>query len=280
MLEYQPIGKMTDKEKKVIEVLRLHVCKATAEPIQHKSYPEESGVARGERPCDATWQGPCDEYAIEHTTVDSFTGQRHDDDRFRRLMGSLEKEWSGFPDDWLQISMDVAAIPNGVSWRDLSSQIKVWLIDNISSLPCDCESPIRIPGIPIELRIYRERLPGEGRVLVARHSPADLSEHRVVVIRRALDKKLGVLQQYKSKGYSTILLVESSDFVLSSRVTIFKALREAYRSETDGPVFDQIYIAMTGTSPWCIVPFKQGERLLKEPNPYWPSAPGYPLGIS
>lgn len=30
MLDHQPIDKMTDKEKKVIEVLRLHVSKATA----------------------------------------------------------------------------------------------------------------------------------------------------------------------------------------------------------------------------------------------------------
>ena len=271
---------MTDKEKKVIEVLRLYVCSATTEPIQHKSYPEESGVGRDERPCDATWQGPRDAYAIEHTTVDSFMGQRHDDDRFQRLMGSLEKEWSGFPDDWLQISMDVAAIPNGVSWSDLSSQIKAWLIDNISSLPFDCESPIRIPDVPFELRIFREKVPGGGRVLVARHSPADLSDQRVGVIRRALDKKLGVLQQYKSKGYSTILLIESSDFALSSRNTIFMALRDAYQSETDRPVFDQIYIATTGTAPWCIVPFKLGPEIMKEPKPYWPTAPGYPSGAN
>ena len=264
----------------MIEVLRLYVCQATTEPIQHKSYPEESGVARDERPCDATWQGPREAYAIEHTTVDSFMGQRQDDDRFRRLMGSLEKGWSGFPDDWIQISMDIAAIPSGVSWSGLSSQIMTWLIGNISSLPFDCTSSIRIQGIPFELRIYRERLPGEGRVLVARHSPADLSEQRVAVIRRALDKKLGVLQQYKGKEHSTILLVESSDFVLSSRVTIFKALSEAYQSETDGPVFDQIYIAMTGTSPWCIVPFKVGNEIMKKPNPSWPTAPDYPYGIS
>jgi hypothetical protein len=270
---------MTDKEKKVIEVLRLHICKTSEEPIRHESYPEEIRISKGERPCDATWQGPREAYAIEHTTIDSFVGQRHDDDRFRKLMGSLEKEWSDHPDDWLEIAIDVTAIPNGVNWGDLSNQVEAWLIQKVPSLPCDCRSTVKIPGVPFDLYIYRERLPGQGRVVVARLKPIDLSEQRVSVIREALDKKIGVLQQYKNRGYAAVLLIESSDFALSSRDTIFKDLRDAYQPETDSPVFDQIYIATTGTNPWCIVPFKVGLEIMKKPKPYWPIAPGYPLGI-
>lgn len=271
---------MTDKEKKVIEVLRLHVCKTSGEAIRHESYPEEIHVSIGERPCDATWQGPHRAYAIEHTTIDSFVGQRHDDDRFCKLMGTLEKEWSDYPDDWLEIAIDVAAIPNGLNWGDLSNQIRAWLNQNVPSLPCNCQSTVKIPGVPFDLCISREKLPGQGRVLVARLKPVDLSEQRVTVIHEALDKKIGVLQQYKNRGYSSVLLIESSDFALSSRDIIFKALHDAYQPETDGPVFDQIYIATTGTNPWCIVPFKTGKEIMKEPNPYWPTAPDYPLGIS
>jgi hypothetical protein len=268
------------KEKTVIEVLRRHVCQISAEDVRHESYPEEIGVPNSERPCDATWQGRHERYAVEHTSIDSFHGQRHDDDRFRKLMGKLEKEWSDHPDDWLEIVIDVAAIPNRVNWSDLVHQIKGWLIQNVPSLPCDCLSPVRIPGVPFEISISRQRLPRQGRVCVLRRSSADLSEQRAAIIRGALDKKIGVLRQYKKKGHSTVLLIESSDFVLSSRDTIFKALREAYRTKTDSTVFDQIYIAMTGTSPWCIVPFKVGKEIKKEPRPYWPTAPGYPFGAS
>jgi len=271
---------MTKKEKNVIEVLRQHICQVSADDVQHESYPEEIGFPNGERPCDATWRGPNTTYAVEHTTIDSFIGQRHDDDRFRKLMGNLEKEWSDHPDDWLEIAIDVKAIPNGVNWGDLSNQIKAWLNQNVPSLPCNYQSTVKIPGVPFDLCIYREMLPGQGRVVVARLKPVDLLEQSVVVIREALDKKIGVLQQYKNRGYSSVLLIESSDFALSSRGTIFKALCNAYQPDTDAPVFDQIYIATTGTEPWCIVPFKKGEKILKEPNPYWPTAPGYPLGIS
>jgi hypothetical protein len=185
---------MTTKEKKVIEVLRLHVCKTSGEAIDHNSYPEEIHVSKGARPCDVTWQGPHRTYTIEHTTIDSFVGQRHDDDRFRKLMGTLEKEWSDHPDDWLEIAIDVAAIPNGVSWGELYNRIKVWLIQNVPSLPCDCQSTFKIPGVPFDFYIFRERLPGQGRVVAARLKPADLSEQRVAVIREALNKKIGVLQ--------------------------------------------------------------------------------------
>jgi hypothetical protein len=194
-------------------------------------------------------------------------------------MGTLEKEWSDHPDDRLEIAIDVAAIPNGVNWGDLSNHIKAWLIQNVPSLQFDCQSTVKIPGVPFDLHIFRERLPGQGRVVAARLMPVDLSEQRVAVIREALDKKIGVLQQYKNRGYSTVLLIESSDFVLSSRGIIFKDLRYAYQPETDGSVFDQIYIATTGTNPWCIVPFKVEAEIMNKPKPYWPTAPGYPLGI-
>jgi len=270
---------MTNKEKKVIEVLRLHVCMTSGEAIDHKSYPEEIHASKGGRPCDATWQGPHGAYAVEHTTVDSYVGQRHNDDRFRKLMGKLEKEWSDHPDDWIEIAIDVRAIPNGVNWDDLSNQIKTWLSENVPSLPCNNQSTVKIPGVPFDLCIYREKLPGQGQVVVSRMKPVDLAKQRGAVIREALDKKIGVLQQYKNRGYATVLLVESSDFVLSSRDTIFEDLRNSYLSESDGPVFDQIYIATTGTNPWCIVPFKVRSEIMNKPKPYWPTAPGYPLGI-
>ena len=75
-------------------------------------------------------------------------------------------------------------------------------------------------------------------MVVTRLKPVDLSEQRVAVIREALDKKIGVLQQYKNRGYSSVLLIESSDFSFSSRDIIFKALRDAYQPETDGPVLE------------------------------------------
>jgi len=268
---------MTAKQKKVIEVLRLHVCKTSGEVIEHTSYPEEIHISKDERPCDATWQGPHRAYAIEHTTIDSFVGQRHDDDRFRKLMGTLEKEWSDHPDDWLEIAIDIAVIPSGVNWGKLSNQIKAWLIQNVPSLPCDRQSTVKVSGVPFDLCIYREKLPGQGRVVVARLKPIDLPDQRIAVIRETLDKKIGVLREYKNRGYSSVLLIESSDFVLSSRGTIFKALQNAYRSETDGPVFDEIYIATTGTSPWCIVPFKVGPEIMEQPKPHWRTAPGYPF---
>lgn len=268
---------MTKKEKDVIEVLRKHISKVSAIDVRHESYPEELGPSTSGRLCDATWKGPHASYALEHTTIDSFIRQRSDDDRFRKVMGKLEKEWSDHPDDWIEFAIEVATIPTGINWDDLSNRIKAWLSQNVSSLPCDHERAIRISGVPFQLFIYREKLPKQGRLVVARLTPANLSEQRVAVIREALDKKIGVLQQYKSQGYSSILLIESSDSTLSSRHTIFKSLRNAYQPETHGPVFDQIYIATTGTCPWCIVPFKVDSEIAKGPQPYWPMALGYPL---
>lgn len=270
---------MTKHEKEVIEVLRLHVSKNMAEDVQHESYPEEMPVSKWERPCDATWTSSLGRHAIEHTTIDSFLNQRADDDRFRRVMGNLENGWSAYPDNWIEVAIDVGVIETGVDWQDLSNQIKSWLLENVPSLPLDCQNRVKTPDIPFDLLIRRELLPGAGKLLVARYSPKNLSEQRVAVIRKALDKKAGAGQQYRQKGYLTVLVLEANDIALASRVTVFKAIREAYQSEAD-EIFDRIFIAMTAANPWCIVPFKLEKQIMAEPTPYWPTAPGYPLGVS
>ena len=91
-------------------------------------------------------------------------------------MGRLEKEWSDHPDDWLEIVIDVASIPSGVNWISLSSRIRSWLKENVPTLPCDTENLVEIPGVLFKLTIFRTRLPGHGKVLVARHRPTDISE--------------------------------------------------------------------------------------------------------
>src|SRR2546427_11362633 len=96
-------------ERDIIEVLRLHLCASTAD-VQHDSYPEEIGVSNGKRPCDSIWRGPCGRYAIEHTTIDRFPEQRKDSDRFRKVMGALEKSWSHHPNYWLEVAIKVGAI--------------------------------------------------------------------------------------------------------------------------------------------------------------------------
>jgi hypothetical protein len=136
-----------------------------------------------------------------------------------------------------------------------------------------------IPGVPFDLWIWRESLPQAGKVSVMRRSPSDLAKQRVNVIRRALDGNSVKLLHYKSKGYVTVLLLESNDIALASRDNVLEAANKAYRSEADEAVYDQIFIAMTATKPWCIVPYKIGDQLWEAAEPYWPTAPGYPLGL-
>lgn len=270
---------MTGHEKDVLEVVRQHLSITMSKDVQVFSYPEEASVPipQGEKPCDVIWGSDPTIFSVEHTTLDSFPNQRADDDRFRKVMERLARRWSAHPDETLEIAIDVGSIPSGINWSVLSEEISDWLVNHICDFPLDQPTQVSIPGIPFDLHICRERTPGVGRVFVMRHAPDALASQRALVVRTALDSNKEKMQQYKYTGYRTILVLESQDFVLHSRVTLFEALRSTYQEETHGTVYDEIYLITTGTNPWCVFPFKIGSELKSKAKPYWPTAPGYPL---
>lgn len=107
--------------------------------------------------------------AIEHTSIESFTGQKLDSARFVKVLGPLERELEGRFDFGLDLTIRVAAIATGVNWTVIRETTKAWLCKNAQDLPFG-RSRYSIPGVSFELLIVKHR-DTPGRVLTARFAP-------------------------------------------------------------------------------------------------------------
>lgn len=262
-------------ELRRVELLRKLLARQTGREVSLAAIPDEDDLQQQRRACDAILEGEGVRFAVELTTIDSFVGQRVDDDRFRRVMSALE-ERVGTIADWIEITIDVGVIPTGYDWRGLSVGIEEWLLAHLEELPYDRRVPVQIPGIPFLVWVRREHGWGEGCIRVMRHTPIQIEEERCAVIKRAMENKRSVLGQYKSEGHTTVLLLEADDIALANRHLICDAFRKVSPLELCADAIDDIYLIQTDTRPWTMSALKIGSRIFDEPFPEWPDAPGYP----
>lgn len=268
-------------DKKVAELLRIEIYRRllrerTSRDVSLIDVPDEAKGHQQRRACDAILGVDELRLAVELTTIDSFVDQRLDDDRFRRVMGAMEERIGTIP-DWIEITIDVGAIPNRSDWCELSSGIETWLLSHSQTWPYDRHVPVEIPGVPLTVWVRREHGQGNGQIKVMRRAPVDLEEQRSIVLRRALEAKRVMLRHYRSEGYTTVLLLEAYDVALANRDSICKTFEAVSPLELCADAIDEVYLIETGTRPWAISPLKIGLRIFNEASPQWPDAPGYPF---
>jgi len=186
--------------------------------------------------------------AIEHTSIESFTGQKLDSARFVNVLGPLESELEGVFEFRLDLTIRVASIVTGVDWRVIRESTKKWLLRNANNLPFG-RSKHTVPGVPFELAITKH--PEEpGKVWIARFAPSneDTQVQLAVATSAALRHKYEELTLYKAAGAITILIVESDDIALASPATLYAAYYLAARLFP--PVeLDQVWFACTYVGP-------------------------------
>ena len=259
-----------------IELLRKSLSTRTGGEVLLVAIPDEDETDQQYRPCDAILEGEETRFAVELTTIDSYVGQRSDDVRFRRVMGAMEERIGTIP-DWTEVMIDVGAIPTGYDWGELSLRIQECLLPRLQELPYETLVHLDIPGIPFSVCVRRERLGGQGGIVVMRRAPFNLEQQRAAVIKNALEDKQSVLGHYKREGFTTVLLLERYDIALANRHVICDTFKKVSPLELCAGAIDDVYLIETPTRPWAISPMKIGPQICDAPSPEWPDAPGYPF---
>ena len=146
---------------------------------------------------------------LEHTRVEAFPGEMTDNARFMEVLGRFEKD-----PDLAEIgvqtsaSIEVGAIPKGISWETLGSHLGTFLKEHIIGLGLGSHALIFLQdSVSIPLRIEkRPYLTGQpGAFLVARHWPSKSNES---TLRKAFEEKLPKLKA--SRADRKILLLEQN----------------------------------------------------------------------
>ena len=146
---------------------------------------------------------------LEHTRIEAFPGEMTDNARFMEVLGKLEKDPS-LAEIGVQTSasIEVGAIPKGISWDTLATDLAAFLSQHVFGLALGSHTLVFVQGaISIPLRIDKmAHRPGQpGSFLVGRNWPGKSNEPTV---RKAFEEKLPKLKA--SNANIKVLLLEQN----------------------------------------------------------------------
>jgi len=146
---------------------------------------------------------------LEHTRIEAFPGEMTDNERFMQVLGRLEKD-PALAEIGVQTSasIEVGAIPKGISWDTLGSDLATFLSQHVFGLALGSHILVFVQGsVSIPLRIDKQiDLPGQqDSFLVARNRPDKSNEP---TLRKAFDDKLPKLKAFAPDR--KILLLEQN----------------------------------------------------------------------
>lgn len=223
----------------------------------------------GQGGCDAIIERGGKKFAVEHTTIDSFAGQRADSARFKKVVVPLEKVIrESYPDSWIEIAVPVEAVPTGTDWPKLSKALQRECLKIIPQIPFEDKSQeYHLDGIPFSVWITRRRAEKSPACYVMRVAPADQKKQLGKNMAKAIREKSKQLAIYRKDGLPTILLLDSDDFVLVNPQSLADAFGEAAKQETVTGL-DEVYIAEADQDPIWFYPVKFYEKLYPDLNEF------------
>jgi hypothetical protein len=196
------------------------------------------------------------EFAVEHTGLDSFPGQRDEGAWLAQALVPLEQELSGTlgaPGTfWLVVPHGaLQGLPGGRRPAVLR-RLREWVctaapalqVGSPQTAPAHSETgPTELGGV----RLQRWPGPAGGKLVVVRAPPEEL---RRLVADVALDRKAPKLEQAREGHRTTALVLEIWDEALANAGLVKRAVADVCRLFT-GPIPDVIVQVDTTISPWA-----------------------------
>ena len=215
-------------------------------------YPDEG--ERTDEAVDMIGHDDVGAVAVEHTLVEAYPSQTLDNVRMRQLFEGFPSRFgSSLPlPGYYTFSVDLGAAAGVRGDPDhLARTGEQWVRDTAPTLP-EPEIPPRrpnhaqteLPG-PLQVTLYRLRdgVGEEGSLRVTLLFPGDIETKRASRALTALQRKAPKLEAARPSGGSTLLVLESHDFVLSNDVAIDQAIYRA--SQGFSPLPEHIAVVDT-----------------------------------
>ncbi len=208
---------------------------------------------------------------LEHTRIESFSGQITDDHQFMALLGALESRLTGrLPTPgYYNLCVAPGAVKGAKEIKRIQDAIEAWVLAKAPTL--ELGSPRTAPkhfvkgrpaGVPFEVSLYRWKSAGrlEGRLLLMRSSPRDVESERERRVAMALAAKCPKLAEARQSGFASLLVLESNDLALANSAVIGSAVIAQLALRTDDAP-DVIFLIETEIAPWAAWVLKDGQHL-------------------
>lgn len=268
-------------------------CDAVLRLLEERTGEARADISHPERdhsgpPVDLRVRLGAQSYAIEHTRIEAFYGQIHQEEEFGQLINPVIDELSGTlpgPGKYLLLfpSNTRLKVETG-RLEDVRSEFIDWVREHAARLqqqnpdrPTRERNPrgfrdeyrSKPPGFPYEVTLLREShwalSPRHDGILLAyRYAPEEVEALRVARLKKALERKCPKLKRCNDDGMRTVLVLEDGDISLSHYGLVGDALLEVMGEYQDLP--DEIYLIETSCRIWDV-------RLMKYDEHYLPDVP-------
>jgi len=275
-----------NNERKVCDAVVRLLEVRTGEERENVRYPEEDGVGP---PVDVRLRLGAQEFAVEHTLIESFEGQIKVGEVFGKISGHLRRSLSGgLPRPafhLLRVPVSVSlpqkkarrnrALESLVNWiREGARYMDRRSLGQIEPLrnPFRSDNCIRevFPDFACEMELWRwpnaillGREPGDLDTTQIGPEDEELEKLRAERLKRAYSDKCPKLERAKAERARTVLVLENEDIALASFDLIGSLIPMLRAEPATAP--DEIYLAETHTNPWWV-------WLMKCDGEHWPSA--------
>jgi len=232
-------------------------------------------------------------YAFEHTRIEPFAGhiqleaeaKRH----FHPITGRVASQLPA--DSRFEIHVPAGAML-GLSdraARPIQDALVQWILATAPNLstarPGHYDLPIEkvtLPGVPFAVSLHRWPREGFPFPFVIQHSViGDVEAGRRDRLQTAYNRKIPKLQQWKTAGARTILILEEDDIFLTNHFNVADALAQVETSRTDRP--DEVYLLSVFTSMWLITRLRLDDRTLYDlpvDDRFWETQPSALLNLT
>jgi hypothetical protein len=207
------------------------------------AWPEDENRNTKECECLAEAHDNASVLAIEHTEVETFTGQKKDNSDFSRVLTGWADELS-WPNFCIRIFVPTFALKKGSNWKQVSESLRQFISTSAENLPFGSQDHT-INGIPFPVTIQKLIIEHGSGVSFGRFAPARGADEELVDdFVRALREKRLKFANYSDPKYRRILLIESQDYALTSTELLYKCYRRACQTETAMEI-DEIWLLRT-----------------------------------
>jgi len=240
-----------EAEDKAISYFIQHLKSHCDEHAEVVDTPDRRGVQGG---CDYIIARGKEKWAVDVTDLDSYPRQRDDAARALQFKPCVEDAArQSKPHDWVNVEFKPQTIPKGLSPDQLRPHLEK-LLSQVKKPDFDKVNSDETLGFPI--RYWVEEPAGndpDAFLWVRSRNNVDQAE----LLKQRIESKNNQLKKYKDEGYKTAVLLDMWDMQLSN--PRFAANKFANtQSEFQHSNLDEIWIALSITEPYRVIPLKRG----------------------
>lgn len=205
-------------------------------------------------------------FAVEHTRIESFSGQIAEGKLFAQLLEPLEAELAGrVPGEFWLVADVGAAKARSTEHAEIRKLLTEWILAEGAGLEPEaqagpdakCAITAKPTGVPFEVTLRRQT-DCDSVLFIMQGISGDSEGPQRERIRTALARKCPKLLEASKGGRVSILVLESDDVALANLRTIATATIAELAARDDSP--DVVIWARTSTRPWKAWLFREGDK--------------------